>query len=251
MQHTSAQQSFGAAALRRDDFDAHYDAIWAPHVDQWSDDAVLSVCWDADAQGDRRPAHLAEHHPVRDRDAIWAAIARRGGDRKVLISIAPRSLLLLNASLDAKNETRAAWARPQTLTAVSGGNREALAMPAVFADIDFHGGSHAAENLPTQAEADELLARLPMGPPSLLIMTGGGYHCWWAFSTLPSRTEEDDARARLKAWLKVAFDAHDWKVDDTSRGQCTRAAGTLIGKGGDLRAITLLAPSVALQAVAA
>lgn len=249
-EHTMQQQEpTGAAALDRGAWNMHYDAIWGRHT--YPVDAVLSVSWE---RANGRP--ITGHVPVTDPDAVWALIAKHGQSERILVSIAPRSMDLLRARHS--KETAAAEAkgeRPKDKKWMRGGAAEAYSLPALFADIDVKDARHAAENLPTREEADAVLATFPLGPPTILIWTGGGYHAWWALSSLPTLEQEKAACAGLRAWLQSEFTTkRGWHVDDNvvGRGTATRVAGTLIGKQGDdrLNGITLISPT-ADMAVAA
>lgn len=243
------QQPTGAAALDRDAFLGHYNAIWAPHT--WPADAVLTVTWE---RGTSKPS---VHVPITDPEAVWDAIVRHCSGCRALVGIAPRSMNMLKARQDrniASNaaKTAAASARGEAaspkdllttdLKFMAGGKDDVYPLPALFADLDVLGGSHAATDLPTRAEAEALLARFPVGPPTILIWTGGGYHAWWGLKALPTRLEETSALDHLREWLRVEGASMGKTIDlgPVSRQTTTRVAGTLIGKGGDLRAITVV-----------
>lgn len=243
------QQPTGVAALDREAFLGHYNAIWAPHV--WPADAVLTVQWE---RGKSKPS---VHVPISDPDAVWDAIVRHCSGCRALVSIAPRSMNLLEARRDRNTEANAAkkaaaalGETPMDLLAtdlknMAGGKEDVYAMPALFADLDVMGGDHAATDNPTLDEVHALLARFPVGPPTILIWTGGGYHAWWSLKTLPTREEETAAMDHLREWLRVEGESMGKTIDlgPVSRQTTTRVAGTLIGKNGDLRGITVVDPS--------
>jgi hypothetical protein len=219
-------QPAGASALVKGDWLEHHTAIWAPH--EWPADAVLTISWDGTSGG-----YVSAHVPVDDADAAWDVIARRGTAARVLVGVAPRSLDRITA--------RAAEANKR-LTSIRGGKADVYPLPALFADIDTLGGTHKETNLPTRDQADELLARFPVGPPTILIWTGGGYHAWYALAELPTQQEQDAALLHLRTWLDLESKAGGYHVDlgVLQSATCIRPAGSLIGKGGNLSAITMM-----------
>ena len=54
------------------------------------------------------------------------------------------------------------------------------ALAGLWVDIDIAGNAHQAKALP--ATIDEALKILPAGmPPTVVVSTGNGIHCWWLF----------------------------------------------------------------------
>lgn len=59
------------------------------------------------------------------------------------------------------------------------GRREQRARYVVALDLDHaDAGGHQGDCLPSKAEAEELIAALPLRP-SIVVDTGGGYHAYW------------------------------------------------------------------------
>ncbi|MDE5414567.1 hypothetical protein [Alkalihalobacterium chitinilyticum] len=53
-----------------------------------------------------------------------------------------------------------------------------VSLPCLWIEIDVKGGDHAANNLPTMLEVEEILRTFPL-QPSIVIHSGGGLHCYW------------------------------------------------------------------------
>lgn len=128
----------------------------------------------------------------------------------------------------------------QNLGAHSRGTAEQIkAIPGLWLDVDF-GITHKKQGLPpTETEALALIKA--MGPPpTVVVRTGGGFHCWWVFKELwvfDSDEERLKAAALEKAWNDT-FRAHSAKMGYTCDSvhdltRVLRPAGTINHKGGD------------------
>jgi len=101
-----------------------------------------------------------------------------------------------------------------------GRNESALAIGALWAEIDTTEGDHKASNLPTMEEAFEFIEALPL-PPSSLVLSGGGVHVYWFLRELLTiETEEirgEVARLVLgwQAFIREGMTTKGWKLDET------------------------------------
>ena len=83
---------------------------------------------------------------------------------------------------------------------------DVIALPGLFADVDFGGTGHKATSLPpTLAAAMELIAAVGL-PPSVNVYTGYGVHTYWLLKELLYITDEP-VRVRIKNLMAVAFRA--------------------------------------------
>lgn len=66
-----------------------------------------------------------------------------------------------------------------------GSNKDARVLPALFADLDASGGSHQdGKKLASKEELLQMITSDKVVPsPSLVIDSGGGFHCYWIFET--------------------------------------------------------------------
>ena len=82
-------------------------------------------------------------------------------------------------------------------------------MGGLWLDLDIAGDEHKKVGLPkTQAEADRIVAALPL-PPSMTLRTGGGTHIYWVFKEpwhFESEEERDRAAALVRGWQTLAID---------------------------------------------
>ena len=87
-----------------------------------------------------------------------------------------------------------------------GKGKGVIALPGLFADVDFGSTGHKATALPpTLAAAMELIAAVGL-PPSMNVYTGYGVHVYWLFKELLHITDVT-VRARVKDLMALAFRA--------------------------------------------
>lgn len=125
--------------------------------------------------------------------------------------------------------------------------KEVLVIPGLWLDVDLAGGSHKAENLPEEDKARVLLDEFPI-PPTLIVHTGGGWHCYWqANSPLLLGTQElhQQAAGLLQQFQKAFihhFSHHGYKLDNTSDlARLLRLPGTLNYKSDPPTEVKILA----------
>lgn len=108
-----------------------------------------------------------------------------------------------------------------------GEKQEVVAIPGVWADLDYaEGGGHKKPNLPpTEADAMALIAEMGLAP-SIIVHSGRGLQAWWLFKEpLVFDSEEDRAKAETltKGWcstLRARAKGHGWDADQV--GDLTR-----------------------------
>ena len=213
--------AFDAEAVRR-----FHEAVFAPH--HWPEGAVLAVPTILKGYGVR-----TNRVPVSDVDGfveLCAKGTRSGAD--VYVNVAPQ--------------------RPGLDISARGGKKDALGLPALFADVDTADGAHKATNkpgelpLPTRAEAIELLRSLPI-PITVLTATGGGLHAWYCLTEPLDHADEagDELLRRWKATVVRTFHDAGFRVDEgvlADPARMLRVPGTLNQKRpGDPRPVRLLA----------
>lgn len=114
-----------------------------------------------------------------------------------------------------------------------GRNESALAIGALWAEIDTTDGDHKATNLPTMEEAFELLEDLPLSP-SALVLSGGGIHVYWFLRelvTIGDETPRHEVERLVLGWqgfIRERMKAKGWKLDETHElARVFRLPGTL------------------------
>jgi hypothetical protein len=84
----------------------------------------------------------------------------------------------------------------------------ASVVPGVWLDLDIAGDAHEKKNLPrTVEEAWSIIEELPH-PPSVKLVTGGGFHLYWLFKepwVLESDEERAQAAAVVRGWQRLAI----------------------------------------------
>ena len=123
-----------------------------------------------------------------------------------------------------------------------GKQNEVIFVSGPFADIDFASGEHSAEasTLPVDtAEALKLIQEAGLPPPTMIVFTGGGIHCYWSFTDpVMIETAEDRAVAKAlsAAWqarLRRTFAVHGYILDATQDlSRVVRVPGTVNRKNG-------------------
>ena len=178
-QHTAPTALVDTGAMRR-----FHKIVYAPH--RWPDGAVLAVPSLIKGRGVR-----TDRIPVQDADAfveLCVRGVRAGAD--VYMNVAPQHPS--TAGLD---------------IGVRGGKKTALGLPALFVDVDTADGLHKVADkdgqlpLPSRDEAVALMRSLPLAV-TVLVATGGGYHCWCCLDE-PLDWQSPDGAEVLRRWKDV------------------------------------------------
>lgn len=215
-------------AARRQQWDIFRELIINPHLEAYPDSALLTM-----NQRKRTPQRtdavgsnpMCTHHvPLNDAEAGWDYVL--SGDKKVVptyIGIAPRMGHLAGTVRRGKKE-------------------ELYAIPALFADIDVNTGDHASSTNPTRKVADFWLQKCPLGRPTLLFWTGGGYHAWWSLPALPTPSQQEILLTRTKEWWvqEAAITKNNFDKGVINSTTMLRAPGSIVGKNGDVTPIELI-----------
>lgn len=213
---------------RRQQWDVFQELIIQPHLEIYPDSALLTM-----NQPKRTPSRtdiqgtnpMCTHHvPLNDAEAGWNYIL--SGDEKVVptyVGIAPRMGHLAG-------------------TVRRGRKEELYALPALFADIDVNSGDHASSTNPPREVADHWLSRCPLGRPTMLFWTGGGYHAWWGLPALPLPEQQVILLARTKEWWvrEAEYTNHNFDKGVINSTTMLRAPGSIVGKNGDTTPIELV-----------
>ena len=115
----------------------------------------------------------------------------------------------------------------------------AAVVPGVWLDLDVAGDGHEKRGLPESKEdAYKILGGLPLDP-SLVVVTGGGFHVYWLFREpweLETSEERDRASSIVRGWQGLAINvASDlgFTVDSThDLSRVLRPVGTINHKYG-------------------
>ncbi len=117
-------------------------------------------------------------------------------------------------------------------------NETAAGLLGVIADVDIFWEGKPSEALPRNwKEAREFVESLDV-PPTLLIHSGHGAHCWWLFSQPWRFGDGDHDRAadlsyRWQAYINLRAAEHGWRLDSIGDlARILRVPGTVNGKGG-------------------
>ncbi len=81
-----------------------------------------------------------------------------------------------------------------------GDGSHAAIMPGFYADIDTADGEHSGDRPTKQQVADMLKSGDVVPPPSVIIGTGGGFHCYWMFAT-PWVFKNEKDQQLAASWL--------------------------------------------------
>lgn len=103
-----------------------------------------------------------------------------------------------------------------------GTSETVIALPGVWVDIDVQGPDHKKRNLiPTMDAALDFINGLPL-KPTLIINTGGGYHCYWMlktpllFSRPKTRQEAKHLSENFQKTIRLKAQEKNWHIDNTS-----------------------------------
>jgi hypothetical protein len=115
-----------------------------------------------------------------------------------------------------------------------GGSATALAIPAVWIEVDWLDPVHTATNLPpTRGDALALVDEFEL-PPSVVVDSGHGLQAWWlfrepwVFGTLDERRDAQDLLLRFQATMRAKAVRHGWTVDSThDLARVLRLPGTM------------------------
>lgn len=116
--------------------------------------------------------------------------------------------------------------RPGLLQNQRGKVADCVSLKAFWLDVDREGPGHKATNLPkTEDDLGYLLAAGP--PPSMVVDSGGGWHCYWVFQ----ESWRIDNRALVRTFQApyiARAEANGWHLDDTGTvDRVLRVPGTL------------------------
>ncbi|MEM7357365.1 MAG: hypothetical protein AAF657_41505, partial [Acidobacteriota bacterium] len=117
--------------------------------------------------------------------------------------------------------TRRRWPRVR-MPSVRGSEESAVALPAIWADIDLAGPGHAQGALPPDRDAAfELLEAIPV-PASIIVHTGGGFHVYWLLRELwllENEAERQEAKhllLKLQGALRAEAQRRGYNLDHTA-----------------------------------
>ena len=102
-----------------------------------------------------------------------------------------------------------------------GTEKDVIADPGFWFDLDCKEGSHNKENLPSRDEALSFLQEIPF-KPSLVVSSGGGFQVYWlfkemwTFSSDEERQQAKDLSRRFHLTIISMGKAHGWDLDNTS-----------------------------------
>ena len=123
---------------------------------------------------------------------------------------------------------------------------DVIALPGLWIECDHNAGQHNSPHVyPTPEVLQAFIAQLP-APPTLIVDSTGGFHCYWLFRELwLLDTPEEHARAivllkRLQQTLQGWAAAAGWHIDSTGElARVLRPAGTINHKSGTPRLVTI------------
>lgn len=199
-----------SVSIDRQQFEEQHALIWGVH--KWPEGTLLSVCHMPanHANGTKGAFATTGHAPVTSPEGIWALIERNASKgANTYISVAGMS-----PELGARDKGK------------RGGKADVVGLPALVADLDVRGGAHSANNLPTEAEALEWIAAMPL-PATAVVRTGGGFHVWLTLDSLLDPSTEEGMRC-LETWKS-------WFVDRAAKSGRHIDAGVLADPARVLR----------------
>lgn len=130
-----------------------------------------------------------------------------------------------------------------------GTKNDVVALPGFWLDIDLAGPGHAGSDLPPNVDAVVEKLLNPFPPPSLVVHSGGGLHCYWLFNELiPIATLNGGAiqasSKAFQAYFITLAKAAGWKLDNTSDlARVLRPVGSHNRKTAEPRPVVILGSS--------
>lgn len=125
-----------------------------------------------------------------------------------------------------------------------GSSADIHSIPCLWVEIDILGGHHAADDLPTREQADEILQSFHLSP-SIINHSGGGLHCYWLLDHTYLIESEDDRLYMSKlmkefqqVFISIAGE-QGFHVDHTADlARVLRVPGTYNRKSDDPKMVT-------------
>lgn len=219
MRTMTASPAFETPGLHPAHTRRQYDLLFGHAAAAFPADAVITL---AQPVGDyERHTHV----PMSDAAEFVATAQRLGATERLNLCLAPRALTALERRAEAEGK--------RGPDALRGRADECYASTMIGLDIDFRSARHASAGLPTESQARDLLADLPL-VPGLVVATGGGFHAYLLLQSSLTGDARLDAFLRVKHWL-VSYCAERGFEPDTASlktAASLRVAGVIRGKGG-------------------
>ncbi|MDA3791821.1 MAG: DUF3987 domain-containing protein [Desulfobacula sp.] len=100
--------------------------------------------------------------------------------------------------------------------------KSVISIPGLWLDLDIKGPNHKNKNLiPSVETAEDFISRFSLRP-SMIVSSGGGFHCYWIFKE-PWVFENDNEwqeavnlSSRFQQTFIVKAEKSNWKLDNTS-----------------------------------
>ena len=113
---------------------------------------------------------------------------------------------------------------------------EAAGIPGLWIEFDYDTPYRKKKGLPPDHELQAAIKTLPAPAPSLIVDSGGGYHCYWPFRDGPwifqNGAERDEAQELVLGWQAELRRHVGFTVDSThDLARVLRLPGTLNHKG--------------------
>ncbi|MCD4674757.1 MAG: hypothetical protein K8S18_02025, partial [Desulfobacula sp.] len=97
-----------------------------------------------------------------------------------------------------------------------------IAIPGLWLDLDIKGPNHKNINLiPSVKAAEDFISQFSLRP-SMIVSSGGGFHCYWVFKEpwiFESNNEQQTAielSSRFQQTFIIKAEKSNWKIDNTS-----------------------------------
>ncbi len=152
----------------------------------------------------------------------------------------------LHDPIRARTIVRRRWPKVQ-LPSVRGSHDSAVALPAIWANIEVAGPGQACTNLPPDRASAFKLFDAVAKPPSIIVDTGSGYQVYWLFRDLwtlanaEERLRARDLLCRLQGALRAAALLEGWSIDaDAGLAEALRLPGTLNLTSPKARAVKVI-----------